>query len=56
MIHQNSLRFYNDWAVDKDYNGLVLTESAGEAVFVSYLSCVLHAHSTLAAVAPPPAP
>eukprot|EP00891_Asterochloris_glomerata_P003193 jgi/Astpho2/3193/Aster-05723 len=29
MIHQNSLRFYNDWAVDKDYNGLVLTESAG---------------------------
>ena len=37
MIHQNSLRFYKDWAVDKDYNGLVLTESAGEACF-----CQLH--------------
>ena len=31
MIHQNSLRFYKDWAVDENYNGLVLTESAGEA-------------------------
>jgi hypothetical protein len=28
MIHQNSLRFYNDIAYD-DYNGLVLDDSEG---------------------------
>ena len=44
MIHQNSLRFYKDWAVNKDYNGLVLTQSAGDAAFVSCVSSVLGAH------------
>lgn len=29
MIHQNSLRFYNDIAYD-DYNGLVLDDSEGK--------------------------
>lgn len=30
MIHQNSMRFYNDIAYDKEYNGLVLDEDEGQ--------------------------
>ena len=32
MIHQNSMRFYNDIAYDKEYNGLVLDEDEGQHV------------------------
>ena len=29
MIHQNSMRFYNDIVYDREYNGLVLDEDEG---------------------------
>ncbi|DBB15446.1 TPA: hypothetical protein ACH3X3_003674 [Trebouxia sp. C0006] len=32
MIHQNSMRFYNDIAYDKEYNGLVLDEDEGNRI------------------------
>jgi len=32
MIHQNSMRFYNDIAYDKEYNGLVLDKDEGQHV------------------------
>ncbi len=41
MIHQNSMRFYNDIAYDKEYNGLVLDEDEGQHVSLT----VWFAHS-----------
>ena len=38
MIHQNSMRFYEDIAYDAEYNGIVLTEQEG-------MSSSLHLHS-----------
>ncbi len=37
MIHQNSLRFYNDVAYDT-YDGLVLTQAEGDRLASAYLS------------------
>lgn len=41
MIHQNSMRFYNDVAYDREYNGLVLDEDEGQ-VSCSALSFLAH--------------
>ena len=30
MIHQNSMRFYDDIVYDREYNGLVLDEDEGQ--------------------------
>ncbi len=38
MIHQNSMRFYNDIAYDGVYNGLVLDEDEGESALQSALN------------------
>ena len=38
MIHQNSLRFYNDIAYD-DYNGLVLDDTEGRHLAGTPFSC-----------------
>ncbi len=47
MIHQNSMRFYNDIAYDKEYNGLVLDEDEGlhedESLLVSLTVWFAHA-------------
>lgn len=29
MVHQNSMRFYDDIAYDAEYNGIVLSEQEG---------------------------
>ena len=29
MVHQNSMRFYDDIAYDAEYNGIVLSEEEG---------------------------
>ena len=38
MIHQNSVRFYDDIAYD-DYNGLVLDDTEGRHLAGAALSC-----------------
>ena len=40
MIHQNSLRFFNDIAYD-DYNGLVLDDNEGRHLAGTASSCTL---------------